>query len=196
MPTLSQILRTADFTGVSDADAAVAMLALPPVTARPIPLATLAPYLRTYGVMAVLRAIADDADADPTRRATAQDFLGHLADVRQVNLDTTDPVVATRSVTMLADLQAAERIAPEQVAAIFAMGAGLVVPRTLTADDVAAARAANAAADLAAERQAAIMTRKMEWAAFYGRADKSLKDLAPDAPIPTIAQLVEIAGRA
>lgn len=126
---------------VSDADAASGYNALAPVTVRAIPLDALGALLRKTGLMARLKALVADAQTPPDISAALADFLDQLADVRAVNLDTTDAVIATRAAGTLAGLQAARLIDADGVAAIYALGGGLVRPAPLTTEDVMAARA-------------------------------------------------------
>lgn len=106
-----------------------ALLAMPAVTVRPIPLDRLGPLLRTLGLMSGLRAIAADAQTDAAIRAGITDFLDQLADVRCVSIDTTDPTIAARTAAVIDGLQSLTAALgldhAETVASIYALGGGL-----------------------------------------------------------------------
>jgi hypothetical protein len=167
---------------LSDADAASGYNALASVTVRAIPLDALGALLRKTGLMARLKALVADTQTPPEIRAALADFLDQLADVRAVNLDTTDAVIATRAAGTLAGLQAARLIDVDGVAAIYALGGGLVRPAPLTTEDVTAARASIA-------RRAAANAMLAKLSAFNGYAQDAANrytagtaDALPDVP--------------
>jgi hypothetical protein len=170
---------------------------LPPVTRRAIPLKDLGEYLREVGLMAALKAVAADPEVDAAIRAAIQDFLDQLADIRAVNLDTTNVRIAVRSAAVLTGLRPiAEAIgldADEVTAAIYALGGGLA-HGPISEADVAAMRAVlvrRAAVDALA---AAVEAWHAERERRYGAAMNGLLAPAYDVaqPLPTIEQVMAI----
>lgn len=143
---------------MSDQEIFDAAALLSPVTERMIPLDTLAPYLRKRGLMAALKLVLSNPQADDDVKAGISEFLDHLADQRVRNLDTTDPEIADKSAAVLNGLKpiaASLALDPDQVIAdIYAMGGGLAYS-PVTLEIVAAERLA-AAKEIAG---AAVKTR-------------------------------------
>ena len=127
----------------TDAEIATAWGALPPLTRRAIPLKDLGEYLREVGLMAALKAVAADEQQNAAIRQGIADFLDQLADIRTVNLDTTNVRIAVRSAAVLGGLRpiatAIGLDADEVTAAIYALGGGLA-HGPISEADVAAAR--------------------------------------------------------
>lgn len=171
----------------SDAELA-AILSADVTTNRPIPLASIAPLLRRYGVMALLRVIATDPNTDFVLRAGLSDFLDQLADPRQQTLDTTDPVIAGRVAATLAALKPTidaqlGGVADTVIDSIYALGGGQRVGLAPTAEDVAAARRH-------IERQAGVDELQQALDANYARRHSILSSYRDsDAALPTIAEL-------
>ena len=139
--TLEQLIL--DNPTATDAEIVTAWEALPPLTRRAIPLKNLGEYLREVGLMAALKSVAADEQQDAAIRQGIADFLDQLADVRAINLDTTNVRIAVRSAAVLVGLRpiatAIGLDADEVTAAIYALGGGLS-HGPLSEADVAAAR--------------------------------------------------------
>lgn len=184
LQSLAALIR--DRTG-TDAELAAALSA-DVTTHRPIPLSSLAPLLRKFGVMALLRIMATDADQPIQVRVGLSDFLDQLADGRQQSLDTTDPLIAARAAEMLAALKPTidaqlNGIADHVITAIYALGGGRRISGPVSADDIAAARAYLARHDAIDSLQQALDSN-------YSRRHAALQQLqVSDAPIPSIEQL-------
>ena len=136
-----------------------ARAALPPLTQQAIPLKSLGEYLREVGLMAALKAVAADTNQNAMLRAGIADFLDQLADVRAVNLDTSNVRIAVRSAAVLAGLAPVAEViglVPSEVtAAIYALGGGLRYS-TITEADVLAVRAADELEAARDEKRAAL----------------------------------------
>jgi hypothetical protein len=127
------------------ADVVSGYAALPPLTARMIPLDELAPLLRELGLMSAIKSIVAAQDTDAAVRAGLTDFLDQLADPRVRNLDTTRETIAVRAAAMLAALSPVAQALGLDPAAVtgqvYALGGGLRYPPGLTGQHVADVRA-------------------------------------------------------
>ena len=169
--------------------------ALPPVTFRPVALRTLAPYLRKLGIMAALQATAANPDAPLAVRVGVGGFLDHLADPRQEFLDSTDPVIAAQVAQIVAALQAAGRMTPDQAADVYAMGGGLAFA------DVDEARVAGQRAAMAREAEidalwALAVAAVGEAQALHQLRNSRVADLRNDPALAVPATLAELDGAA
>lgn len=195
--TLDQYIPTvpADWTDQQVADG---HNALPPVTAGPIPLAALTAYLRKQGLLRRLAAIVGDATRPAAAREGLADFLDHVGDARQANLDATDPEVAATAARVLGYLAhpkgdpPAPDMTAEQVAAVYALGGGLVRPVPTTDADVAAARVR---LDRSASIESLWGLAVAEHAAatdLHRARNSKVADLRNDPSLPVPATLAEL----
>ena len=201
MDALIPYLWTVD--GLPDAEAAAALAATQLHTPRPIPLASLTPLLRKGGQMdrltdfvAGVGTLANQAglpgEVVTALRAGLRNFLGHVNDPRQINLDTTDPAFAVQTAQAVGGLMLAGELDAAAVAAIYALGGGRVVPADVSADDVTAARATLARRELI-DALIALMTAEQQAArTLYMARNAKVAAVRNDPTRPVPATLAEL----
>ena len=175
----------------SDADALAAWLA-DVTTPRPIPLAGLTALLRKAGLERRLKEIIADPDTPQQAREGLEDFLAHVGDGRQQNLDTTDPVVAAQVAGVLRYLTQAGQVDAAGRDAIYALGGGLRHDPAVTAGDVAAARESLARTDAVEALWAAAVAEFDAARALQDARNAKLADLRNDPALPVPASLAEL----